>query len=64
MKQELMGLTKKRHHISVKLGVDEKRKLTEFCTKNDLTISNFLRYAIKKTINEETDKNKKRQKTA
>ncbi len=43
------------YYVNVKLNADEKKEIKEFCSKNKLTISSFLKDAIKKAINEETN---------
>ena len=45
-------LKKKRKHIGFRVSEDEKDLLIRFCHKKQISIADFMRYAIQKVIND------------
>lgn len=50
--KNLDDLKKKYRFIGIKLSRDERKQIEQFCAKNDISISNLVRYSVKKVINE------------
>lgn len=47
-------LRKKKKHIGFRVSEYEREKLKEFCDKEQISVTDFLRYAIRKVINDQT----------
>lgn len=45
-------LRKKKRHIGFRVSQEEREKLEAFCNREDISITDFLRYAIRKVVNE------------
>lgn len=52
--KNLNDLKKKHRYIGIKLSRDERKQIEDFCKKNDISISNMVRYSVKKVINEKS----------
>lgn len=48
---EFNDLKKKKRHIGFRVSNYERKQLEDFCKKEDISITDFLRYAIRKVIN-------------
>lgn len=46
-------LRKKKRHIGFRVSEHERQQLKRFCQKEQISITDFLRYAIRKVINEQ-----------
>lgn len=46
-------LRKKKRHIGFRVSEHERQQLKRFCKKEQISITDFLRYAIRKVINEQ-----------
>jgi len=44
-------LRKKKNHIGFRVSEYERQQLEDFCMKEQISITSFLRYAIRKVIN-------------
>jgi uncharacterized protein (DUF1778 family) len=53
---ELKDVRKKNLRIGIRLSIDERQALDEFCKKEEISITDFIRIAIRKVVN---DKQKK-----
>ncbi len=49
-------LRKKKKHIGFRVSEYERQQLKQFCDKEQISITDFLRYAIRKVINEKSAK--------
>ena len=45
-------LRKKRRHIGFRVSEQERKQLMDFCNQEQISITDFLRYAIRKVVNE------------
>lgn len=45
-------LRKKKRHIGFRLSEPERKQLINFCEQEQISITDFLRYAIRKVVNE------------
>lgn len=46
-------LRKKKKHVGFRVSNYERKQLKEFCRKEQISMTDFLRYAIRKVINEQ-----------
>ena len=49
-------LRKKKKHIGFRISEYEKNQIDQFCEREQISITDFLRYAIRKVINEKSAK--------
>lgn len=54
--KNLEDLKKKHSYIGIKLSRDERNQIEQFCTKNDISISNLVRFSVKKVISKQKKK--------
>jgi hypothetical protein len=52
--KKLKDFMKKHLYVGVKLNREERTQIEEFCIKNEISISDLVRYSVKKVINEVT----------
>jgi len=49
--KSLADLKKKHKYIGIKLSSDERQQIVSFCKENDISISDLVRFSVKKVIN-------------
>ncbi len=47
----IIDLRKKKKHIGIRVSNEERAALDEYCTREQISISDFFRIAIRKVIN-------------
>ena len=53
---EIKHLRKKNLNIGFRLTIEEREAVEQFCELENISITNFFRYATRKVINEKTTK--------
>ncbi|MGM0408177.1 MAG: ribbon-helix-helix protein, CopG family [Bacteroidota bacterium] len=53
---ELKQVRKKNLRIGIRLSKDERAALDEYCQKEEISITDFIRIAIRKVVNEKQKK--------
>ena len=52
----LNNLRKKKIHIGLRVSEAERNMLNEFCRREQISITDLVRYAIRKVINQQSEK--------
>lgn len=52
----LTELRKKKKHIGIRVSVEEREALDEYCQKEQISITDFFRIAIRKVVKEKRKK--------
>lgn len=53
---DLSELRKKNRHIGIRVSCEERLALEQFCQREQISFTDFFRIAIRKVINQETNK--------
>jgi len=51
----LLELQKKHRYIGIKISRSEREMIDKFCKENDISISDLIRFSVKKVINAKKD---------
>ena len=49
-------LRKKKIHVGIRVSESERKMIIEFCQREQITVTNLVRYSIRKVINQKSAK--------